>query len=758
MTAPVFVGVRHHSPACARLVRHELRRLRPAFVLVEGPADMNGRLQELRLPHELPVATFSYHTTELGSSASFAPFCEHSPEWIAVVEGGALGADVRFIDLPAWHPAFQGVENRFADRELRTDRLAAALCARAGVGDVDALWDHLFEQPLGEEALQGALTAYFDELRGDDPGGPRDEPREDYMARWIAWAMARASGPVVVVCGGWHAPALRKAWSAAANTEPEVPAAEGRHGTYLVPYSYRRLDSFTGYEAGMPSPAFQAALWRHGADQAGEGMMATAVERLRKRKQHVSSADLIAASGMAQGLRRLRGHAALARVDVLDGLAAGLVKDALEVPLPWTYRGPLLPKTEPVLVEVMAAFSGETVGRLAPGTPRPPLVEDAARELEAHDLVPGARGRAVVLELTVPAQVKRSRVLHRLRVLGIPGFRRVAGPGWATEGPLDETWSLERKVETEAALIEAAAWGATLESAAGARIEHEIAEAQGRLARIAELLADAVFVGVHALTRRLLDVVRQGIVHEPSFAEVGRALARVLGLYAHDHLFDSAGSAVLATAVAAAWERGLWLCEAVTGSGPADAGQIGGVVALRDALRYAGPRLGLSTDVAWAVMDRRSVASDAPPALRGAALGFLWSTGRFAGTSEVSPRAAAAVRAMALPATLGDFLAGLLAVAREEAVNDVELVRSVDEAVRHMDVRDFLNALAPLRLAFSYLPPAEREQVARRVLGLHGRDPGGARAMVAPGVAEPRALWVDDRVTDVMSRYALEER
>ena len=34
-------------------------RLRPAYVLVEGPADMNARLDELLLGHELPVAVFS---------------------------------------------------------------------------------------------------------------------------------------------------------------------------------------------------------------------------------------------------------------------------------------------------------------------------------------------------------------------------------------------------------------------------------------------------------------------------------------------------------------------------------------------------------------------------------------------------------------------------------------------------------------------------------------------------------------------------
>src|SRR5439155_18384698 len=53
-------GVRHHSPACAKLVGHVIRTVRPRHVLIEGPSDMNGRLAELYLPHRLPVAVLSY--------------------------------------------------------------------------------------------------------------------------------------------------------------------------------------------------------------------------------------------------------------------------------------------------------------------------------------------------------------------------------------------------------------------------------------------------------------------------------------------------------------------------------------------------------------------------------------------------------------------------------------------------------------------------------------------------------------------------
>ena len=64
MTQPHIVGVRHHSPACARLVAERIRALRPMYVLIEGPADFNERLDELYLQHSPPVAIYSYLSSD----------------------------------------------------------------------------------------------------------------------------------------------------------------------------------------------------------------------------------------------------------------------------------------------------------------------------------------------------------------------------------------------------------------------------------------------------------------------------------------------------------------------------------------------------------------------------------------------------------------------------------------------------------------------------------------------------------------------
>lgn len=95
---PLIIGVRHHSPACARLVKERIERVCPRYVLIEGPADFNHRLDELFLPHQLPIAVYSYCQQQHGGApgrSAWTPFAEFSPEWQALLAARATGAHIR---------------------------------------------------------------------------------------------------------------------------------------------------------------------------------------------------------------------------------------------------------------------------------------------------------------------------------------------------------------------------------------------------------------------------------------------------------------------------------------------------------------------------------------------------------------------------------------------------------------------------------------------------------------------------------------
>ncbi|MBW8485684.1 DUF5682 family protein [Actinomadura parmotrematis] len=743
-----FVGVRHHSPACARLVRAAIARLRPAHVLIEGPADFTDRLDELLLAHTLPLAIFTHHRDGDRTHASWTPFCAYSPEWVALTEGRAAGAEVRFIDLPAWHPAFADRGNRYSDAEERYAEATRRLCEELAVDNSDALWDHLVEV-AGDDGLAERLTAYFDLVRGESEAGEDDAERERYMARWIRAAAADAGDRhVVVVTGGFHTPALRALTAApgdGADGWPEVPAPAGgaRHGSYLVPYSFKRLDAFTGYQSGMPSPEYYQRLWEGGPQAAADALTELVATRLRRRKQVVSTSDLIAARTLTEGLARMRGHAAPARADLLDGLAAALVNEDLAQRLPWSARAPLGPGAHPAVVEMVGALSGDRAGRLAPGTPAPPLVHDAAAELERLGLdTPGPR----TLRLTRPKDLERSRTLHRLRVLGVPG----ATPTSATY--TEEGWTLAGDDARDSALIEAGAYGATLADAATAALEERALAAGHDMAALAAVLDAAARAGCTGVSGRIAALLGGGIAAATDFGGLGAALATVLGLWRHDAVLGTAGSPLFAAVIDGAVTRLLWLAEGTRGgAAPAEPKRLAAVAAIRDALRHAAPVLTVAREDALGVAARISADPDAPPDLRGAAFGLGWAF-------DAADDPERAVRGAADARTLGDWLAGLFAVAREQVLTGGPGVLGVlDELVGGLTEADFLIALPALRQAFHHFPPRERETIARRLLERRGAA-GSGRALLrgAPdplAVARGRAL--EERAAAVLAEEGL---
>ncbi len=768
------LGVRHHSPACARLVSSTIRALRPAHVLIEGPADLNGRFDELLLGHELPVALYSFLRTEGGMRrAVWYPFCAYSPEWVAIQAGHEVGAEVRFMDLPAWHDAFSDIENRASDRADRYCEAVDLLCERTGAIGHDALWDHLFEGETDDVVLSAALERYFVEIRLLSALSGRDAAREEYMRSFIDVAKARG-GTTVVVCGGFHAPALTGLEGAtgenhdnggdqgngepgAVNTDwPEVPTPEaGQAETYLVPYSYGRLDAFHGYGSGMPSPAYYEELARNGPSGAADAYLQRTAATLRSRGLAVSTADLVAARTQTEALARLRGHRQPLRVDLLDGLATALLKDSLDQPFPWDHRAPLHPRTHPVLAAIVQTFTGERAGRLHPKTPRPPLLADARAEMARVGVVlgPPDKPRERQLDLTTNADSEASGVLHRLRTLDVPGI------GCLTNGfGVREAWTLARSLDADVALIEASIHGPTLESAAAGRLQGDIvaALAGSSSSAVGTVLVQVVRCRLEALGPEVVTAAASAIESDSQIDQVGSMLETLSSLIAVHEVFSSHGSSArlrqdIAELVEPCLRRFLWLLEQVVGAaGPADRGVVRGLVALIGAAR----RTTLDESLIAGVLLRTARERAAPPSVRGACLGALWTLGLGAvGLID----SLAAFRSLAPDEEPGDFLGGLFATARRLATTDDELIRAIDELVDTWTADDFLRLLPGLRNAFRWFPPRERAALAGRIAALRGLAPGTRLIgrMGADEFASAQGAQLDEQVEAVLVRYGL---
>lgn len=768
----LIIGVRHHSPACARRVRDAIEQRKPAFVLIEGPSDFNPYMDDLRGGgaeggctkqggHALPIAIFSFCSSPQRTSASYTPFCVYSPEWQALAAAWETGARPLFCDLPAWRPEFGDRVNRYADPHKLYERWAAADAALArelGAEGQDAMWDAMAEQAPRSE-LPAILDAYFALLRPEGSPDPSEAAREACMARYAAWALREAGGrPVVLVCGGWHVSGVRDALGQAdgAPPAPFEPPEGARVGSYLVPYAYTRLDRFSGYAAGMPSPGYYGAVDSGGLEAAADWAMGRVARALREAGQPVSTADQIAWRGHAEALARLRGHRAILRADLLDAALCVLVKDALEGPAVWAREGVGL-GGDPFVTAMLRALTGDATGKLAPGVRQPPLVADVQARMEAEGVAPADVRRRVEIDWHDPSARSRAHVLHQLRVLEAPGVVQLSGARHADARDLSEAFEVFAHRDWFGALAEASQWGGSLPMAASARLGARAAAHPGDIDHLATALSDALFAGLLGMERSLLDRLAEGVSTNRDIAQVGRAGRQISRLYRFGDVFGAVAHSALGALAETVFERALWLIEGVT-SAEEGTRSVDAVLACRELARD-GDGLALNVPGASRVF-RRCVASDeTPPALAGAALGYLVSCNELEGAADI---VTTRVKRFGLPDRLGDFLAGLFALAREELRDAGDVLGAVDGVVASWTGGEFLKAMPAMRLAFSWFPPLEREALAKAILRRHGL---GAVAAEAEALAwmrqkaaiggQAEALALEERAGRRLARHGL---
>lgn len=764
-TAPVvYFPVRHHSPRAARLVRALIRARRPVAVLVEGPSDFNDKLQELYLPHRLPIAIYSYLRRADGERrGAFYPFCEHSPEWQALLAAREIGAVARFIDLPwaALAGDSEQASHRYADGRLRRSPYIERLGRELGVQGLDALWDTLFEVDdalTPESYLERAHHFCHHARQLDVEALPSDLRREAFMAARVAEVVTELGpkGPLLVVSGGFHSAEIWRRVRTndfVVDGEPSPDGGAAERGIALTPYTYELLDGLAGYEAGMPSPGFYHRAWLDAEQQAQddtvEKLLHSVACALRARGQPASSADLIAALGMARGLAALRGRSRPWRLDLVDGVLGALVKEELEEGRP-----------HPFMEAVQQVLRGQQRGLLAAGTSLPPLVVDVQQQLDALDLAPAAKPRELALDLgESTADLERSRVLHRLRVIDAAGFELFQSTDLIERGDLSsvgERWRVVWSPDLEASCIAAAIYGPTLAAAAAARLGARAARVERDAEAAALLLLDGALIGVPSLAKPFYDELARVIHRDGDFFSVAGALDHLLFLYRYDAVLGAAGLAPIGTLLALTFERTLWLLEGLGRPVGKDAGLLRAVRRLLETFERCAVALGLDREACVAVLRRVAAEDRQLPLTRGAALGALWSLG----AAEANP-VLAAMRAFADPALLGDFLGGLFGLAREVAQRHPELVAAIDEVLLAYADDEFLLALPALRLAFTFFTPREKHHLAATLL--RGRDrttPAAApqeTSLEVPAAVAAASLAFELRVFQTLARFGLRE-
>lgn len=787
----VYFPVRHHSPACAWLIGEFISARRPAAVLIEGPSDYNPHLGELRLAHQLPIAIYSFFRTESSHSGVYYPFCDYSPEWVALQRGFEVGADVRFIDLP-WSESFgdRRATHRYADSELRRGQYVAALCARLQVEDFDDLWDRMVESHADlkvEEYLRRAHEFCLSTRLWESEVSVSDRRRESFMAKRILDTNRETDGPILVVTGGFHSSALaaRVEGLVAPALDIDDPPEDSSDqtvsiidsGVALTTYSFERLDGLTGYNAGMPSPGFYQHAWQQRSDMVANSsanssansaassaansaatfshqpLLDALVKSLRRRKQTLSTADLIAVETSARAIAAIRGRTHVWRSDLVDAVTSSLVKDELEYGC-----------DSPILDAVHEVLRGSRTGRLASGVRLPRLVDEINRQLELQSLAPSKRVVKVDLDLLNEDDMSKSRLLHQLVALEVKGFRLDGGTDFLARedvGQLWESWRIHWTPEFESSCIEAARYGTDLIEAVAARLvetarrdpsSNRSSQHRGAV-DAARLLVQASRCGVESLSKELIHEIEGLIATESRFSEIGEALGHILFLYCFDEAFGTTRLPRLQTLLAETFSRATWLLESLGNSTAVEPGLITGMQSVAETYRRASDALDQADDEYMRVLQRVQADSAKPAEVRGAAAGMLWLIGGATGESVLAD-----MMYFSSPEKLGDFLNGLFTLAREVAQRHPKLLQAIDHVLLGFGGEEFQTALPSLRMAFTSFAPREKHHLLFNLfesLGLLPENLNVPQTVDASTAAE--ALAIEDRMFETIAKYGLEQ-
>ncbi|WP_194893360.1 DUF5682 family protein [Catenulispora pinisilvae] len=731
-----LLGIRHHGPGSARAVAAALAELKPDAILIEGPPEADALIPMAVHPSMRPPVALLVYADADPSRAGFWPFAEFSPEWIAMRFGVGADIPVRFIDLPSGHrfadlPQDEDAEDReqgtaseddqeeqrhseerhALDSMRRTDPIAA-LATAAGYDDPERWWEDVVEQRANGTfsaldsfaAIAEAMAAVRDQTR------PEDEQREAYMRQCIREEIKAGRQRIAVICGAFHVPALAEIGPAAPDAKilKELPKKAKTTATW-VPWTHGRLSFRSGYGAGIESPGWYHHLFT-APDLVVERWLARVAELFRAEDLMVSSAHLIEATRLAQTLATLRGRTLAGLTEVTEAVQSVLC-DGYD--------------TQMALVRDKLVI-GEDLGEVPPDVPVVPLAADLAKEHKRLRFGPRPGQTEVKLDLREPNPGDKSRLLHRLNILGIHwgtlGRSQGSGTFW-------ETWSLDWQPEFAVKLVEAAIWGTTVATAASAKSADRAANAE-QLAGITDVVEACLLADLPDALDPIMTLLADRAALDTDVAHLADALPALARTLRYGDVRGTDTSSLRKVADTLVVRIALGFPPACSGLDE------DGAQKMRVRMDKTHQAVGLLDDAAaiqeWhralrLVADREGMTG----LLAGRALRLLYDADKIDG-DELNRRMGLALTPGVPPAEAAAWLDGVLSGGAMLLIHDPVLLGLLDRWIAGIPADTFTDVLPLLRRTFSNFEGPER-----RKIGELARTVGAAPVAGVAAGAEP---------------------
>jgi hypothetical protein len=723
MSVNVF-GVRHHGPGSARSLAAALRELEPDAVLVEGPPDADELIALAARESMRPPVALLLYAPEEPQRAVYYPFAEFSPEWQAIRHALAREVPVRFMDLPQsvqFALNEPGKEDAEPDpqSDLNPDSAVDALrrdplrlvAEAAGYGDGELWWEQMVEQRRDGRDLFAALLELMSALReeaakAETSSDRREALREAHMRQTIRRAQQEGFDRIAVVCGAWHAPAL----SSETPTEREDAALlkglpKRKVAATWAPWTYGRLTYRSGYGAGVESPGYYHYLWSAPSNLTAS-WMARVAQLLRGEDMDASSASVIEAVRLAEALAAMRGRH-------LPGLPE--LNEATRAVLCFGDDTPLRLVAEKLIV-------GEALGEVPDETPGSPLQQDLGRIQKRLRLPPEAGDRTLDLDLRKPNDLERSHLLHRLRLLGVNWGRLERARG---KGTFREVWRLRWEPELTVALIEAGAWGNTIEDAAAARALGRAAQTR-ELPALTELVEQTLLADLGGAVGGVVARLQEVAAVSDDIPHAMDALAPLAGVLRYGSVRQTEARLVLQVVDGLVARVAVGLPNACASLADEAAEQMyprlvevnAAVVTLQDEGHSA---LWLST------LKRMADQAQLHGLVAGRCCRILFDQGAL-GSEEVSTKLGLALSHASEPEHAARWVDGFLRGSGLVLLHDAALWEILNAWVASLKAELFTRLLPLLRRTFSTFPAPERRQMGERARkGSHVKNSSAAR-------------------------------
>jgi len=726
MNHPNFFGIRHLSPAGAYYLRMFLDEKKPKLVLVEGPSDFADMLSDMvRKETKPPIAVLAY-TKEAPVRTVLYPFAEYSPEYQAIQWCHKNRVECHFMDLPS--ETFLAIsESGMQEAKGEEGRINSKinvyeqLDKSSGEDGHDTFWERVMEQAGSMEAYHLGANSFGANIRSLTQGQENDWAetvlREAYMRWQIKKAVDSGIEPenIVVVTGSYHVEGL-KGWQEEDADLSKMPKVEASHT--LMPYSYYRLSTRSGYGAGNKAPAYYALLWeglnKNEPMYAVYSYLIRLAKYQREKGNPVSSASVIESVRLAMSLAQLRGGTIASLRDLRDAAMTCIGEGSVSN----------------IILGTADTEIGTKIGALPDGVSRTSIQEDFYRQLKdlklekyrditAQDLMLDLReNRRVSSEKSAFMDLHRSFFLHRMRVINV-SFAQQQSVSQDNATWL-EHWVIRWTPEAEIELVESALKGDTIDGAASFAMKERVENAD-KMGDIALVIEDACCCGMEAAVGYATAALQRMAVDAASVEDLAKTAQRlsVVVQYGNIRRIDAKP---LEPILQQLFYRACLILESACVCDDA-ASKV--VITAMEQLNSVELAHDFLDNAEWInVLNDIAERDDLNTKLSGFAAAILLERGSMDTQqlrTEVSRRLSKGI-----PADLGaGWFEGLAMKNRYALIARLSLWESLNDYLVTLDDEEFKRALVFLRRAFADFSAVEKDQIAENlgeILGLNGQE------------------------------------